>query len=165
MSAFGDRLWRERRWRRMTQVEFGSLLGLTGKHVSNYENGRREPKRDRVAMIELKLGLPVGHLERLLGRLPDPVRAPEAYRAVRRARQRALTARTNAQLKAQGWRKGRRKLTPSQVLSLFPGGSRAHLTGREAGLELGVTKSCVNSIRDLRLASVRALLADMRETV
>ena len=59
-KIFAERLKQARKELRLTQNEFGNLLGLTQRGVSNFENAIYEPSLAGLVKISEKLNRPVG---------------------------------------------------------------------------------------------------------
>lgn len=69
-QAFAGQLRGHRATAGLSQAELGSLIGVTGSAIGNWERGEDEPNRDNVYALERALGLDSGELSRLLGYAP-----------------------------------------------------------------------------------------------
>ncbi len=55
MTTLGDRLWYERKTRRITQTELGKMCGRSRKAVMKWENGETYPTARELAAIAAAL--------------------------------------------------------------------------------------------------------------
>ena len=61
----GEKIRTLRKKQKMTQKRLGNLLGMDGTRISQYENGKRNPKIDTLSRIADALGVATAQL------LPD----------------------------------------------------------------------------------------------
>lgn len=55
--TIGDRIKAARKSKKMTQVQLGARLGVSGSMIAQYETGVRKPKQDTVFNIARELGI------------------------------------------------------------------------------------------------------------